>query len=253
MRRLVYLLIMFVICMTVLVGCNHQNEVSDNPPETEKNIQHVILNINEAENPVFVSVENCPELEGRKDMIDGTDIKSNNNGSIVKLFSCNDFNTAFFGSYEASAVDLDSGTICFDIQKQRYSTVVCEVNYYDLIMNGEAKDCESILITYNEGVELRNITGEFSIFVFTLSDMCPMQFGQSMITVSGTVDETGNVVLNWDGEKFTLKSDTMISNCKAVTEEAQRTKEFIDTEPSTGTIYEIYVWNGIPIITGGIT
>ncbi len=250
MKRFIYLLFTLVICVTAFAGCGQQSGELDNPSETEQNIQHISLSIDEAENPVYVSVENCAELEGRKDMIRGSKVFSNEKGSIAEVFSCSDFGTAFFGSYDVSAVDLDKGTICFDVQKQRYANISCGVNYYDLIMDGEVKDCDSIRVTYNKNVELRGVTGDFSIFIFTLSDRCPMQFGQAMITVSGTIAETGNVELTWDGERFTLKADTEITNCKAVTEISNRTEEFIDEAESSGTMFEITVADGKPIITG---
>lgn len=236
--------------MTALAGCGLQSGEPDTPSETEKNIQHISLSIDEAENPVFVTVENCAELEGRKDMIRGSKVFSNEKGSIAEVFSCSDFGTAFFGSYDVSAEHLENATVCFGVSKQRYADITCGVNYYDLIMDGSAKDCDSIRITYNKSVELQGVTGDFSVFLFTLSDRCPMQFDQAMITVSGTLAETGNVALTWDGERFTLKADTEITNCKAVTEISERTEEFIDEAETGGTVFEITVAEGKPTITG---
>lgn len=251
MKCLLSIILAFTLCISALTGCTIFSENTNDPTEPEVNIQHVMLSIDEAENPVFVTVENCAELEGRKDMIRGSTVFGNDSGSIAEVFSCSDFGTAFFGSYDVTAEHLENATFCFGVSKQEYAPITCGVNYYDLIMDGTAMDCESIRITYSKSVELHGVTGDFSVFLFPLSDDCPMQFGQSMITVSGTLAETGNVALNWDGEKFTLEADTQISSCKAVTETSNRTEKFTDEAGADGAVFQITVTEGKPVIAGG--
>lgn len=250
MKRLLSIILVFTLCITAMAGCTNSSENTLTPTESGVNIQHVMLGINEAENAVSVTVENCAELEGRENMIRGTTVLGNINGSFAEVFSCSDFGTAFFGSYDVTAEHLENATFCFGVSKQEYAPITCGVNYYDLMMDGTATDCKSIRITYSKSVELLDVTGDFSIFLFPLSEDCPMQFGQSMITVSGSIADTGNVALNWNGDKFILEADTQISSCKAVTETSNRTEEFTAESGADGTVFQITVTEGKPVIAG---
>lgn len=250
MKRLISLILVLVLCITAMAGCTSSPESTNPPTETGVNIRHVMLSIDEAENAVALTVENCAELKGRKDMIRGTTVLGNEKGGISQVFSCSDFGTAYFGSYDVTAEHLENATFCFGVSEQEYAPITCGVNYYDLVMDGTAMDCESIRITYCKSVELQGVTGDFTIYLFLLSDDCPMQFGQAMITVSGSVADTANVSLVWDGEKFTLEADAEITNCKAVTENSDRTESFTAEAEAGGTAFQIVVTEGKPEITG---
>ena len=250
MKGLLSIILVFTLCITAMAGCTNSSENTHTPTESGVNIQHVMLGIDEAENAVSVTVENCAELEGREDMIRGTTVLGNINGSFAEVFSCSDFGTAFFGSYDVTAEHLENATFCFGVSKQEYAPITCGVNYYDLMMDGTATDCKSIRITYSKSVELLDVTGDFSIFLFPLSDDCPMQVGQSMITVSGSIADTGNVALNWNGEKFILEADAEITNCKVVTEVSDCTEQFTDEADAAGQVFQITVTEGKPVIAG---
>lgn len=226
-------------CMLTLTGCGEK-------------IQNASISINNSENPVVLSVYNCEELEGREDTIKGSEIISNEKGNIVEVSTCSDFGDSFNGTYNLAAKGLKNSTICFDVDKQVDEfldrPVTCGVNYYDLVMDGIAKDADKILITYGKNIELQGVTGDFSAFVYVLSKDSQLQFGQSMITVSGTVENTGNVALEWNGESFVLSANTEITNCKAVTENNERTEEFVDEADGARTAFEITVSDGKPMI-----
>ena len=226
-------------CVLMLTGCGEK-------------IQNVSISIDNAENPVVLSVYNCEELEGKKDTIKGSEVTSNEKGNIIEVSSSSDFGDSFSGSYKAAANGLKNYKICFDVDKQVDEfwdrPVTCGVNYYDLVMNGAAKDADKILISYGKSIELQGVTGDFSAFVYVLSEDSSLQFGQSIITVSGTLEKTGNVTLECNGEKFILSANTEITNCKAVTENNERTEEFVDEADGARTAFEITVSDGKPMI-----
>ncbi len=236
MKRKIVTCLSLIVCICTLAGCGQK-------------IQNVSINIDHAENPVVLSVFHCKELEGKEDVIDASTITSNEKGNIVTVSTCFDWGDEFDGSYNASAKELKSAVFSFDVEAQEYYDLVCGPNYYDLIMWGTVRDADKILITYGEEIELQGVTGDFSAFVYVLSDDCPMQFGQDIITVFGTLEETGNVVLSWDGEKFTLFSDKKITNCKAITEPSHRDEEFTTEAESTGTSFDISIVDGKPVFS----
>lgn len=248
MKKMCCVLIVFTLCVTALAGCGVNDK--DNQYPSEDNIQKVMVSIEDAEMPVYLTVENLPAFEGKKDMINGSHIKSNEKGSISKMNTCADFGSVFSGTYEVSGEHLEDAVFCFKPYPQKLEPITCGINFYDLIMDGAALDCKSIAVTYGKSVELKAVNGEFKIFFYILSEKCEMQFGQSMITVSGSLSESGTVKLSWDGTKFTLVSDKTIADCKAVTEVSNRSEQYSADADICGTAFEIAVEEGKPVIKG---
>ncbi len=247
MKKPVFVILSLLLCASALAGCAVRNS---KPVTAEKNIQRVLADLENAELPVYLTVEKLPAFEGKKDMINASKVTGSEKGAIAKVNTCADFGTVFSGTYEVTGEHLEKAAFCFKPSKQKLEPITCGVNYYDLIMDGTAIDCGSIAVTYGKSVELQAVNGDFKIFIFTLSDACPMQFGQAMITVSGSLAEPGAVNLSWDGTKFTLASDKAIADCKAVTEAADRSAKYSADADVCGTAFEITVADGKPAIKG---
>lgn len=247
MKKLLFIILSLLLCVAALAGC----AVKDDKPNTaEENIQRVMVSLDDAEMPVYLTVENLPAFEGKKDMINASHVMSNEKGAIAKVNTCADFGSVFSGTYEVTGEHLEKATFCFKPYKQKLEPITCGINYYDLMMDGTAIDCDSIAVTYGKSVVMKAVNSDFEIFIYTLSEDCEMQFGQSMITVSGSLAEPGTVDLSWDGTKFTLASDKTIADCKAVTEVSDRTEQYTADADIYGTAFEITVADGKPVIKG---
>lgn len=145
---------------------------------------------------------------------------------------------------------LEKATVCFDVTPQLYSPLTCGVNYYDLIMNGTAVKCGRIEITYGEKITISGLIGDFSMFLFTLSDNCPMQFGCDMITISGVADSKSTVSLSWDGKTFILDADQQLTAVTVKAEPSDRKTNQIAECGDTAKNYRIKIVEGIPNIEG---
>lgn len=253
MKKLFSLLTVCLLCVGILSGCVLPVElptIQVTQPSAEHEIDRMLLDIEYAENPVFVRIEGSDAFTGQKDMIDATDVTGLEPGIVEEVMSCSDFGHYFSGTYLVTGKQLEDTTVSFERSSQLWEPLYTGINYYDLIMYGKAMDCEEVQITYGKEVKLVNVTGDFSIFLFTLSDNCPMQFGCDIVTVEGTTEEPATLSLVWDGEKFQLYSDIPLAKLCVIAEPANRQTEQYIILPEACIEYTFRIVDGVPVNEG---
>lgn len=248
MKKLFCILLTLILCVSALASCKDRTKDDEKTVYEEHNVKRCMINLDDAEMPIFLTAENHPDFEGKKDLINAAYVMSNNKGGIVKVNTCANYGNTYSGTYEVSGEHLEDATFCFELKEQIRQPIACSVNYYDHILQGSALNCDYILVTYGESVEMKGVTSDFEIFVYVFSDDCPLQFDESIITVSGNLAESGNINLEWKETKFTLISDIPIAACKAVAEVSNRSEQYAAEADAEGTEFEISVSDGKPVI-----
>ena len=237
-----------------LSGCtlNPLLTVPENANESESAEANaeVLLQIDHADGPVTISTEGSGEFEGCEDTIQGSKITHNGTTPLVAgVSTCADFGDHFGGSYSVFGNEntLKNTIFRFAPPEQRDEAISCGVNYFDLIMRGDVLKCESVRILYGKQMILEQVSGEFSMMVFPLSDHCPLQFSAQMFTLNGSVEGIGTVSLVWDKDHFLLESEQPFSALEITTGSANHIEEQT-VYAEGGTSYEIRIADGAPVV-----
>ena len=110
--------------------------------------------------------------------------------------------------------------------------------------------CDEVHIAYGNEVTMTKVSGDFSVFLFTLSESSPMQVGVQMMEVSGTAEEGTTLSLIWDGTQFQLTADKALAAVRVVAEPYD--EELIQALdlPDSSTAYTFRFQDGVPVSEG---
>lgn len=246
MKRILTAVMALALCLAILTGCRIVIGGTTNQ-EGEHEIQRLLLTVDHAEQPVFVTIQGSKKFDGLKDMILGSDTMGLRERIIEEVVSCSDFGEFFSGNYSVSGSHLEMATVCFQRGTQKTEPLVCGVNYYDLILQAGAMDAEEVFLTYGKSITQTRVKGDFSFLIFPLSENCPMRFDASRITITGTVRSPAEVSLNWDGEKFTLSSDSPLSDITIIAESSGQEEPGILEAGGACMTFPFRIANGMPV------
>lgn len=251
-KKLLSLLTAAALCVPLLSGCMISDEpvTSVGPVDThEVTVMQLILE--KAENPVCVRIDGSEEFEGLKDYINGSTVAQMGDRQLIsEVLRCADFGDHYGGSCTVRGNQLEDATVCFLTQPQEWEPIACGVNYYDLIVEASAMNCEEVHIAYGNEVTMTKVSGDFSIFLFTLSERSPMQFGAEMMEVSGTAEEGTTLSLTWDGEQFRLTADKALTAVRVVAEPYDEELLQALNLPESNTAYTFRFQDGVPVSEG---
>lgn len=250
MKKLTSLLTIAALCISLLSGCVFPIGNVTEPVDNHE-ITVMQLTLEKAENPVCVRIDGSTEFEGLRDYINGSTVARMGARPIIsEVLRCADFGDHYGGSYTVKGNHLEDTTVCFQTRAQEWEPITCGVNYYDLIVEASAKTCDEIHIAYGNEVTMTKVSGDFSIFLFTLSESSPMQVGVQMMEVSGTAEEGTTLSLIWDGTQFQLTADKALAAVRVVAEPYD--EELIQALdlPDSSTAYTFQFQDGVPVSEG---
>lgn len=252
MKKLLSLLTATALCVFLLSGCVFPiGNVTTVEPVDNHEVTVMQLTLEKAENPVKVHIKGSEDFEGLKDIINGSTVaRMGDKHLISEVLRCADFGDHYGGSYTVKGNHLENTTVCFQTRAQEWGPITCGVNYYDLIVEASAMTCDEVHIAYGNEVTMTKVSGDFSIFLFTLSESSPMQFGAEMMEVFGTAEEGTTLSLTWDAEQFRLTADKRLAAVQVVAapndEELRNT---LDLPESSGA-YTFRFQDGVPVSEG---